>query len=93
MNDHAMQEHLQGEVSPNELPPAESPPFLAGGGDLGARMRSFNRPLVQSAAHTARSATGLAAQPQTAAACFACAVDEVSRAGDERGQIRRAVER
>ena len=43
MNDHAMQEHLQGEVSPNELPPAESPPFLAGGGDLGARVRSFNR--------------------------------------------------
>jgi hypothetical protein len=43
MNDHAMQEHLQGGVSPNEFSPAESPPFLAGGGDLGARMRSFNR--------------------------------------------------
>jgi signal transduction histidine kinase len=42
MNDNAMQEALQGGASREDLSLAETAPFLAGGGDLGARMRSFN---------------------------------------------------
>ena len=42
MSDYAMRDPLEREVSPEELLPGESVPFLAGGGELGARMRSFN---------------------------------------------------
>ncbi len=42
MSDYAMQDPFQGEVIPDGLSPVESALFLAGGGELGARMRSFN---------------------------------------------------
>jgi len=41
MNEDVAQETLLGGVSPEDLSPA-SAPSLAGGGELGARMRSFN---------------------------------------------------
>ena len=41
MNDDVAQETLLRGVSPED-PSPESVPFLAGGGELGARMRSFN---------------------------------------------------
>jgi hypothetical protein len=39
---YAMLDPLRGEVAPDDPSPAESALFLAGGGELGARMRSFN---------------------------------------------------
>ena len=42
MSDYAMRDPLQGEISREDLSPGESVPFLAGGGELGARMRSFD---------------------------------------------------
>jgi len=43
MNDDATQGAVQGAISsPEEVSPIENAPFLAGGGELGARMRSFD---------------------------------------------------